>query len=154
MPKPREVIDRARERVAPAVQVVERFRYDPPAVGWKQTAVLFLIMCFVAGVLFYAGKRVERSWWRAQIAAKSAAANQILTQLGTEAPDLDERMIREFSNEIAQLRSAERRLADATREAERTRERLREVEMARQAGVNVPPPPVDVCRPLPAHCLR
>ncbi len=155
MPKPSEVIADARSRAAPVIQRFQSFRYDPPAVGYKQTAVLFLLMCVVAGGLFYAGKRSERSWWRAQIAAQSAAVDTVMRQLGAEAPDLDERLIKEWVRDNDEkLRAAERKMATAARDAESARRRLADVEQARAVNPALPPPVVDACRPLPAHCLR
>lgn len=97
-----------------------------------------IILACLAGA-YFTGKRVERQWWRAQIAAKSAAANNIMSKLDQDAPDHDERLITEWSrHEVEQLRAAERALEDASRQAK-----------SRPAASSDDP-----CRPMPAHCLR
>lgn len=156
MPKADEIIAEAeagarkvRAKVKPIVQRIEAFRYDPPVVGWKQTGMVVLALLLFAGLMFYAGKKVERLWWRAQIAEKSAAVKSVMQQLDHEAPDLDERLIRTWVADHAdQLRKAEGRLADVQRRA------ATEIEAARRSGTPPPADPVDACRPLPAHCLR
>jgi len=94
--------------------------------------------CMIGAVLggaYVTGKRVERQWWRSEIAAKSAAVKTIMGRLAADAPGYDERLIAEWSREHAEtLRAAERALEEA-----RT--------AARSA------PPDDPCRPVPAHCL-
>lgn len=97
-----------------------------------------IIASCLAGA-YLTGKRVERQWWRSQIAEKSATANNIMSKLDQEAPDFDERLIKEWvSHDIDALRSAERAVAEAAR-------------VARSAP---PAAPDDPCRPMPAHCLR
>ena len=97
-----------------------------------------LALVVVAGA-YMTGKRVERQWWRSQIAEKSAAANNIMSKLDQEAPDHDERLIKEWSrHEVDTLRAAERAVEEAKRRA-----------------LSQPPAaPDDPCRPMPAHCLR
>ncbi len=97
-----------------------------------------LIVACLAGA-YMTGRRVERQWWRSEIAAKSATANNIMSKLDAEAPDHDERLIKEWvSHDLDTLRAAERRLAEAARAAQ-----------SKPAEA-----PDDPCKPLPAHCLR
>ncbi len=87
---------------------------------------------------YMTGKRVERQWWRNEIAAKSAAANNIMRQLDIEATDADAKLIAAWvKDHDEQLRTAEARLSAAKREAES----------------RPPSAPVDRCS-LPADCLR
>lgn len=109
-------------------------RYDPPAVGYKQMGVVIIALVLFAAGAFVAGKKVERQWWRNQIAAKSQAVATIMGKLAEDAPDYDERLIKEWSREnVEALRAAERRLSEIQRQA--------------------PADPRAACS-LPAHCLR
>lgn len=113
------------------------FRDERGAILSKITAGVIILACLAGAYL--TGKRAERQWWRAQIAAKSAAANNIMSKLDQEAPDHDERLITEWSRyEVEHLRAAERALEDASRQAK-----------SRPAASADDP-----CRPMPAHCLR
>lgn len=92
-----------------------------------------LVLAVVAGA-YMTGKRVERQWWRTEIAARSAAVKSIMGQLDQEAPDFDERLIKEWSREhVEPLRAAERRLHEAQ---------------------NRPPAAAEPSCLLPARCLQ
>ena len=92
-----------------------------------------LAVAVVAGA-YMTGKRVERQWWRTEIAARSAAVKSIMGQLDQEAPDFDERLIKEWSREnVEPLRAAERRLHEAQ---------------------NRPPAATEPSCLLPARCLQ
>lgn len=137
MPKPRELIEQARE----ALPALPSIRIE---TATQSPLVRNLIAggCIVAvlALTFYAGKRVERSWWRTEIAAKSAAAKTVMTQLGREAPDLDARLTAALGDDLARLSDAERKLADLSK--------------PRPAQApSAPALPVDRCT-LPADCLR
>jgi hypothetical protein len=113
------------------------FRDERGAILSKILAGGLVIACLAGAYL--TGKRVERQWWRSQIAEKSAAANNIMSKLDIEAPDHDERLIKEWSrHEVDSLRAAERAVEDARRRAQS----------------QPPAAPDDPCHPMPAHCLR
>lgn len=113
------------------------FRDERGAILSKITAGVIILACLAGAYL--TGKRVERQWWRSQIAEKSAAANNIMSKLDIEAPDHDERLIKEWSrHEVDSLRAAERAVEDARRRAQS----------------QPPAAPDDPCHPMPAHCLR
>lgn len=115
-------------------QRIEVVRYDPPAVGYKQMGVVIIALVLFAAGAFFAGKKVERQWWRTEIAARSAAVKSIMGQLDQEAPDFDERLIKEWSREnVEPLRAAERRLHEAQ---------------------NRPPAATEPSCLLPARCLQ
>lgn len=77
-----------------------------------------LIGALLAGA-YVTGKRVERQWWRTEIAAKSAAVKTIMSRLADDAPDFDARLIAEWSRDHAdKLEEAERRLKGAKHDAE------------------------------------
>lgn len=113
------------------------FRDERGAILSKIIAGVIILAC-LAGV-YLTGKRVERQWWRSQIAEKSAAANNIMSKLDQEAPNFDERLIREWvSHDVETLRAAERAVEEAKRKAQS----------------QPPAAPDDPCRPMPAHCMR
>lgn len=97
-----------------------------------------LVIACLAGA-YLTGKRVERQWWRSEIASKSQAVRTIMGKLSEDAPDFDERLIQEWSREhVEPLKDAERKLAEAHKQAQsRPQETVGR----------------DACT-LPAHCLR
>lgn len=97
-----------------------------------------IIASCLAGA-YLTGKRVERQWWRSEIASKSQAVRTIMGKLSEDAPDFDERLIQEWSRErVEPLKDAERKLAEAHKQAQsRPQETVGR----------------DACT-LPAHCLR
>lgn len=102
-----------------------------------------LLWGMAAGALLYGafdiGQRVERKWWRAELAAKSAAVQATMSKIGAEAEGLDASLLRTIEGDRAKLEDAEstiRKLQD------------------RKVPVAPPAPPDDPCRPVPAQCLR
>jgi len=134
MPKPSELIERAREALPPIPSIRIEAATQSPLVR-NLIAGGCIVACLA--LVFYAGKRVERSWWRNEIAAKSAAAKTVMTQLGHDAPELDARLTAALGDDLAKLAEAERLLTEARR----------------PKPTPAPSAPVDRCR-LPAECLR
>lgn len=88
---------------------------------------------------FEIGQRVERKWWRSELAAKSAAVQATMSKLGAEAEGLDVSLLRTIEGDRAKLEDAEATIRTL---------------QARKPQVAPAMAPDDPCRPVPAQCLR
>lgn len=89
--------------------------------------------CAIVGA-FQAGKFSERSRWRIELAAGNARLEKDVTLAGVDVVGVDVQLIEEVRRDREKLAQAE-------------------ADVAKPVG-----PPVggalDICRPVPAHCLR
>ena len=123
------------EAKSKASAVVERLRtieYAPPRISLMNGLIAFLIWAALTGGLVFGYgwyKAHQRDvWWRAQIAAKSAAVRSAIMTANKELPD--DAIIKTLGDYDAKLLTAERNLA-----------------LAPRAGA-------DGCPVIPAQCLR
>lgn len=118
-------------------QSLSGIRRDPPPIAYVLIGAVLIVGTLY--ITYRVGRTVERSWWRSEIAAKSAAAKTVMTQLGHDAPELDARLTAALGDDRERLARAERM--------------LREVQARPQPRPQADAP-ADPCRPLPAQCLR
>lgn len=85
---------------------------------------------------YQAGKQVERTWWRQQLASQNAGVAATMSKLGDEAADLDEQLLKIIGDDRAKLDTAEAQISDIN---------ARPASVADADGL---------CRPVPAHCLQ
>lgn len=85
---------------------------------------------------YVAGKRVERTWWRTELAARNTAVKAVIEQVGHEAENLDEQLVALIGGEHAKL---------ATEEGEVAKRNLAPAAQSK---------PGDPCQPVAAQCLR
>lgn len=104
-------------------------RLVEPAL-WGLAAVALLVGAY------HMGKRAERVWWRTELAAKTAAVKSAMDRAGVLAEVEDARLIAALGETDARLRLAEDALSRVVRTPAQ------------------PAPTGDVCRPIPAECLR
>lgn len=90
---------------------------------------------------YAAGRRVEREWWRGQLAERSAAVREVVGRLGAEAEDLDRALLSAVEGTNAKLGDAESKIA-----ALNTRKEPPPVAPVVDAGGS--------CAPVPTRCLR
>ncbi len=98
-------------------------------------------LCVVAGGAivmgaYQAGKHVERSWWRQELASRNQEVAATMSKLGDEVSNLDEQLLKIIEADRGKLESAEAQIASInTRPA-------------------APADPGNVCLPVRAACLQ
>ncbi len=88
---------------------------------------------------YHAGKLKEREWWRTEIAAKSSRVQAAMKKMDADADEFDAVLIRMIGDDDAKLADLEAKVAAVPAALPAT-------PGAADTG--------DVCRPVPAHCLR
>lgn len=100
---------------------------------------IVLVALFGASIVigaYIAGKNVERTWWRQELASRNSEVAATLSKLGTEATDLDAQLLKALEANRANLATAE---SDVSKVNAKQPDSI--------------PAADNPCRPVPAHCL-
>ena len=102
----------------------------------KRLVEVFLAVLLMAGA-FHVGQRYERKWWRTEIAQQSSRVQAAMTKMNQDAAEFDATLVKMIGESDAKLDEFEA--------------------LVEGHNTSSPPPAVahdDLCRPIPAHCLR